>query len=38
MLDEFANTPPIQDIQTIVSVARSRGMHFNFYLGNDIYE
>lgn len=32
MLDEFANTPPLADITTMVSVARSRGMSFNFYL------
>ena len=32
MLDEFANTPPLTDITTMVSVARSRGMNFNFYL------
>lgn len=32
MLDEFANTPPLADITTMVSVARSRGMQFNFYL------
>ncbi len=32
LLDEFANTPPLQDIETIVSVARSRGMYFQFFL------
>lgn len=32
MLDEFANTPPLNDITTMVSVARSRGMTFMFYL------
>jgi len=32
MLDEFANTPPLTDITTMVSVARSRGITFNFYL------
>ncbi len=32
MLDEFANTPPLSDITTMVSVARSRGMWFNFFL------
>ena len=32
LLDEFANTPPLSDIETIVSVARSRGMHFQFFL------
>ena len=32
MLDEIANCPPINDIETIVSVSRSRGMSFNFYI------
>lgn len=32
LLDEFANTPPLTDIDTMVSVARSRGMHFQFFL------
>lgn len=32
LLDEFSNTPPLLDIETIVSVARSRGMYFWFYL------
>ncbi len=32
LLDEFANTPPLSDIETIVSVARSRGMQFQFFL------
>lgn len=32
LLDEFANTPPLQDIETMVSVARSRGMQFQFFL------
>lgn len=32
LLDEFANTPPLEDIETIVSVARSRGMWFQFFL------
>ena len=32
LLDEFANTPPLQDIETIVSVARSRGMYFQFFI------
>ena len=30
ILDEFANCPPLADIEAIVSVARSRGMHFHF--------
>lgn len=32
MLDEFANTPPLSDITTMVSIARSRGMQFIFYI------
>ena len=32
ILDEFANCPPLADIDTIVSVARSRGMHFHFFI------
>ena len=32
LLDEFANTPPLEDIETMVSVARSRGMYFQFFL------
>lgn len=32
LLDEFANTPPLTDIETIVSVARSRGMSFQFFI------
>lgn len=32
MLDEFANTPPLTDIETLVSVARSRGMWFRFFI------
>lgn len=32
LLDEFANTPPLEYIETIVSVARSRGMYFQFFL------
>src|SRR5574344_1558503 len=32
ILDEFANCPPLADIQAIVSVARSRGMHFHFFI------
>ncbi len=46
LLDEFANCPPFNDIEAMVSVARSRGMHFHFFIqslsqlnnvyGNDI--
>ena len=46
ILDEFANCPPLTDIEAIVSVARSRGMRFHFFIqsfsqlnnvyGNDI--
>lgn len=32
MLDEFANTPPIKDIATSVSIARSRGIQYIFYI------
>lgn len=32
ILDEFANCPPLADIEAIVSVARSRGMHFHFFI------
>ena len=32
ILDEFANCPPLSDIESIVSVARSRGMRFQFFI------
>ena len=32
LLDEFANCPPLFDIEAIVSVARSRGMRFQFFI------
>ena len=32
LLDEFANCPPLNDIEAIVSVARSRGMRFHFFI------
>lgn len=32
ILDEFANCPPLADIEAMVSVARSRGMHFHFFI------
>ena len=32
MLDEFANCPPLNDIEALVSVARSRGMRFHFFI------
>jgi len=32
ILDEFANCPPLEDIEAIVSVARSRGMRFHFFI------
>ena len=32
LLDEFANCPPLTDIEAIVSVARSRGMRFHFFI------
>lgn len=32
ILDEFANCPPLDSIEAIVSVARSRGMRFQFFI------
>lgn len=32
ILDEFANCPALADIEAIVSVARSRGMRFHFFI------
>ena len=32
ILDEFANCPPLASIETLVSVARSRGMRFQFFI------
>lgn len=32
LLDEFANCPPLLDIEAIVSVARSRNMRFHFFI------
>lgn len=32
LLDEFANCPPLSDIESIVSVSRSRGMRFHFFI------
>lgn len=32
LLDEFANCPPLYDIEAIISVARSRGMKFYFFI------
>ena len=32
ILDEFANCPPLTDIEAMVSVARSRGMRFHFFI------
>ena len=32
ILDEFANCPPLFDIESIVSVSRSRGMRFHFFI------
>lgn len=32
LLDEFANCPPLDSIETTVSVARSRGMRFFFFI------
>lgn len=32
LMDEFANCPPLSDIESIVSVSRSRGMRFHFFI------
>lgn len=32
ILDEFANCPPLESIEALVSVARSRGMRFQFFI------
>jgi len=32
ILDEFANCPPLLDIEAMVSVSRSRGMRFHFFV------
>ena len=32
ILDEFANSPPLNDIQTLLSVARSRRMRFQLFI------
>ena len=32
LLDEFGNTPPLNDITSMVSVGRSRGLFYNYYL------
>ena len=32
ILDEFANCPPLADIEALVSVSRSRGMRFHFFI------
>ena len=32
LLDEFANCPPLADIEAIVAVSRSRGMRFQFFI------
>lgn len=32
LLDEFGNTPPLNDIISMVSVGRSRGLFYNYYL------
>src|SRR5574344_1681474 len=42
ILDEFANMPPLKDVTTMVSAARSRAMRFTFIIQNfaqlnDIY-
>ncbi|MCI8346437.1 MAG: type IV secretory system conjugative DNA transfer family protein [Bacilli bacterium] len=32
LLDEFGNTPPLNDIISMTSVGRSRGLFYNYYL------
>ena len=32
LLDEFGNTPPLNDITSMTSVGRSRRLYFNYYL------
>jgi len=34
LLDEFANMPPLKDVETMVSAARSRNMRFTFIIQN----
>ena len=34
MLDEFANMPPLKDVTTMVTAARSRHIRFNFIIQN----
>lgn len=34
ILDEFANMPPLKDVTTMVTAARSRAMRFNFIIQN----
>lgn len=34
ILDEFANMPPLKDVSTMVTAARSRRMRFNFIIQN----
>ena len=34
ILDEFANMPPLKDVTTMVTAARSRKMRFNFIIQN----
>ena len=40
ILDEFANMPPLKDVTTMVTAARSRNMRFNFIIQNfaQLYE
>ncbi len=34
MLDEFANMPPLKDVDAMISASRSRNMRFNFIIQN----
>lgn len=40
ILDEFANMPPLKDVTTMVTAARSRGIRFSFVIQNfaQLYE
>ena len=34
VLDEFANMPPLKDVETMITASRSRNMRFNFCIQN----
>ena len=37
ILDEFANMPPLKDVTTMVTAARSRLIRFNFIIQNPLH-